>query len=116
MATKVFPKTALVTGASSGIGYHLARLFAEDGHRVILVARNESELIQLADELLRDFQCPPPVVIVKDLSKVGAAQEIYYETERLGLEVNYLVNDAGMGEWGLFNDCAMEKHEDVVMT
>jgi len=109
-------KTALITGASSGIGYHLARLFAQDGHRLILVSRTESDLQKVADELATEFKCPKPVVMAKDLSKLGAAQEIFNDTEQLGFQVDYLVNDAGMGEWGLFNDNAPEQVEAMVMT
>lgn len=116
MANVTMLKTALITGASSGIGYHLARLFAQNGHRLILISRTESDLHKVADELVTEFKCPKPFVMAKDLSKLGAAQEIFNDTEQLGFQVDYLVNDAGMGEWGLFNDNSPEKVEAMVMT
>lgn len=115
MATNSLLKAALITGASSGIGYHLARLFAKDGHRLILVSRTEGELQKVANELVGEFQCPSPIVRATDLSKPGAAQELFNDTEKLGLQVDYLVNDAGMGEWGPFHEAPLEKDEAMIM-
>lgn len=109
-------KTALITGASSGIGLQLARLFAQDGYRLILVSRTETDLQQIANDLANDYQCFQPIVIAKDLSRPGAAQELFNHTERLNLQIDYLVNDAGMGEWGLFNDTPLEKLEAMIIT
>lgn len=116
MATKASNKTALITGASSGIGYQLARLFAQDGHHLVLVSRKEASLYEVAQSLVHEFRCPIPIAIPKDLSKPGAARELFHQTERMGLQIDFLVNDAGMGEWGLFNDIPLEKDEAVIMT
>ena len=86
-------KTALITGASGGIGLDLARLFARDGYRVILVARTEEKLRRLASELGGDY-------IVADLSRPEAPQQIF---EKAG-EVDALVNNAGYGTAGAFNE------------
>ena len=85
-------------------------------NRLILVSRTESDLQKVADELVNEFKCPKPFVVPKDLSKLGAAQELFRDTEQLGFQVDYLVNDAGMGEWGLFNDTPAEKVQAMVMT
>ena len=86
--------TALITGASSGIGLELARVFARQGYGLVLVARNRQRLDEIAAELK-----PAPVkVIAKDLSVAGAAEEIQREVPR----VDVLVNNAGFGVFGKF--------------
>jgi short-subunit dehydrogenase len=94
---------ALVTGASSGIGLELARLLAEDGHDLVLVARSGPSLETLAAEL-RSAHGAAARVIVKDLSRPEASSEIHAETRAAGLDVDVLVNNAGYGIWGLFVD------------
>ncbi len=69
----------------------------------------------MADELVNEFQCPEPIVIAQDLSKPNAAQELFDQTEGLGVQVNYLVNNAGMGEWGLFSESPLEKDETMII-
>src|SRR4051812_13340754 len=94
-------RTALVTGASSGIGYELARCFALDGCNLVLVSRSEGEL----NEIARDFSQRHGIrvdVIAKDLFDPNAAAEIYTEVQEKGITVNYLVNDAGQGVYGKF--------------
>jgi uncharacterized protein len=81
-------QTALVTGATSGIGYQLTRLFAKDGYNLVLVARTEEDLHRLSDELVGEFKSIEVTVIPKDLSLPNAALEVYEETERLGIEVS----------------------------
>src|SRR4051794_35060451 len=93
--------TALVTGASSGIGYELAKLFAEDGYDLVIVSRTEEDLRRCAADLTAEFgvQVTP---IAKDLFEPGAAFELYDEVVSAGITVNVLVNDAGQGEFGKF--------------
>ena len=92
-------KTALVTGASVGLGRDLAELFARDGHHVILTARNESQLQELASKL-RDQYHINVDVIAQDLSVAGAADQIFGQ---LGAKpIDYLVNNAGFGTHGPF--------------
>jgi short-subunit dehydrogenase len=95
------PGTALVTGASSGIGYELAKCFAEAGHDLILVSRSQSDLRAVADDLAEAYGVTA-TPIAKDLSRRGAADELFEEVQGLGLEVDYLVNDAGLGVYGKF--------------
>ncbi|MFN4080066.1 MAG: SDR family NAD(P)-dependent oxidoreductase [Saprospiraceae bacterium] len=106
-------RTALITGASSGIGLELAKCFAADGFRLILTARTESALRELATELSRQYGAQAHV-IVKDLSDYRQAREIFEETERQGLQVDYLVNNAGFGDFGLFHQSDWDKQERMI--
>src|SRR3954469_9678908 len=93
--------TALVTGASGGIGEELARLFAADGHDLVLVARGEEKLKRLAEELGAKHGVRARVVPA-DLSRADAPREIFDELRGEGVEVDALVNNAGIGSYGLF--------------
>ena len=106
-------KTALITGASSGIGYELAKLFANDQFNLVLVSRNEAQLNTVASEL-KQLGAPNVTVIAKDLSKDGAAAEVYEETKRSGLEITHLVNDAGIGQRGLFWETDFKKDQEII--
>jgi uncharacterized protein len=92
-------KTALVTGASVGIGRDLAELFARDGHHLVLTARNESQLQELAAKL-RDQYHVNVEVLVQDLSVAGASQRIFEQLQ--SKSIDYLVNNAGFGTHGPF--------------
>src|SRR5690554_401046 len=94
-------KTALITGASKGIGRELARLFAENGHDLVLVARDGEMMQQLKREMEEKFRANV-LVIVKDLCIPGAPGEVFREVKEAGIEIDYLVNNAGFGDWGAF--------------
>jgi uncharacterized protein len=94
-------KTALITGASSGIGYELIKRFARDGCTLVLVARNAPQLAKIADELRRSAQVTV-TVIAKDLSQPTTAEEIYRELQRTSMAVDILVNNAGFTIYGPF--------------
>ncbi len=106
-------KTALITGASSGIGYELAKIFAQNGHPLILVARNEGTLNQLADELRAEFNVTVKV-IRKDLSLITAAQEVIDELEREEVSVDILVNNAGFDVYGYFYETDLTKELQMI--
>jgi short-subunit dehydrogenase len=103
-------KTALVTGATSGIGLELARLFASRGHGLVISGRNEKKLAELASELAADPGVPVED-IPADLSAPDGAARLYEEITRRGLEVEYLVNNAGTQVYGKFaeNDADAER-------
>jgi short-subunit dehydrogenase len=95
--------TALVTGASTGIGYALCRCFAADKHNLVLVARQEQRLRQVAEELRGQFGVTADV-IAADLTEPDAPREIREGVESRALQIDYLVNNAGFGLGGRFAD------------
>ncbi|HKB49597.1 MAG TPA: SDR family NAD(P)-dependent oxidoreductase, partial [Ktedonobacterales bacterium] len=100
-------ETALITGASSGIGEELTRLFARDGYDLVLVARGKSQLEALAAQL-RQRHGVRVAVLAKDLAQPGAAQAIYDELTRAGTTVDVLVNNAGYATYGSFTEIPAE--------
>ena len=100
--------TALITGASSGIGYALAKVMARHGHNLVLVARNQSKLVQLSDELRQELKIETQV-IPKDLSVPAAAQELVEEIQRQAIQIGILVNNAGFDVFGNFYETDLAK-------
>jgi len=94
-------KTALITGASGGIGYELALLCARDGFDCILVARSRDKLDELAARLESEFRVKT-LVVARDLAKPTAVDEIYEEVSAASMSVDVLVNNAGFPVFGLF--------------
>jgi short-subunit dehydrogenase len=99
---------ALITGGTSGIGYELATLFAKDGHNLILVARSDERLLDVADEFRQHGV--DVVTLEKDLFEAQAANEIFREIKTRGLDVFALVNNAGQGQHGKFWEVPLERH------
>lgn len=95
------PKTALITGASSGIGLELAHLFARDGYRLVLLARNRSTLRQIGDDLQERYSITVRIA-PKDLAHPATPTELYQELKEAGVLVDVLVNNAGFGLSGAF--------------
>jgi short-subunit dehydrogenase len=106
-------KTALITGASKGIGRELAILFAEKRCHLVLVARSEKELIQFKKELEEQFSVTV-LVLVNDLSLPEAAQELFDEIKGRDIDPDYLVNNAGFGDYGAFADTSWERYEKMI--
>ncbi|MHB2016979.1 MAG: SDR family NAD(P)-dependent oxidoreductase [Candidatus Xenobia bacterium] len=98
-------KTALITGASSGIGLELAKLFAKDGYRLVLVARSQDKLEALNQELGGRHQ-----VLAKDLKQPSAPREIY-EAVR---DVDVLVNNAGFTVYGEFTQTSWDAEAEML--
>lgn len=101
-------KTALITGASSGIGLVLARIFAREGHNLVLVARSADKLRQLASELEK-AHTTRSLILAADLSEPGAAAYVLDQTTRANIAVDILVNNAGFGQYGFFADNDLEE-------
>jgi len=108
-------KTALITGASSGIGQELAKLFAQDGYNLVLVARSDDTLDRLAEVFKSNYGTQQITVIKKDLAEEDAAQDVYNQVKAKGITVNVLVNDAGVGLYGLFaTDTDWEREKAMI--
>jgi len=95
----VVERVTLITGASAGIGTELARVFAAHGHRVALTARREDRLAALAQEICAKGG-PAPIIIPCDLTTAEAAETIAAGLAAAGVELEYLVNNAGFGLFG----------------
>jgi short-subunit dehydrogenase len=106
-------ETALITGATSGIGYELARCFAKDGYNVILVARTQEDLERVAQELAAQYGVKA-YGISADLMQPGSAQKLYEEIKLEGVQVDVLVNDAGQGVWGKFTETDLQAELDII--
>src|SRR5947209_5684123 len=100
-------RTALITGASSGIGRELANLFARDHYDLVLVARNSSRLAQAADELQRQFGITAKSFPL-DLTAGSAPQFLFEQLAREGVTIDVLVNNAGYGRLGAFAEVSAE--------
>ena len=105
--------TALITGASTGIGKEFAKIHAENGGNLVIVARNESKLNDLKSELEEQYNINV-VVIAKDLSEVKSTQEIYDQVKKLGIEIDILINNAGFGGLGKFNERPLENDLSMI--
>ena len=101
-------KTALITGASGGIGYELAKVFAKDHYNLVLVARGAPKLNQVADELQRQFGISARAVPL-DLTAAAAPQFLFDQLQREGIAIEILVNNAGYGVLGEFSKVSREE-------
>ncbi|MDB6066854.1 MAG: short-chain dehydrogenase [Pedosphaera sp.] len=106
-------KWVLITGASQGIGYEFTKLFAADGYQLVLVARDQVRLVQIADELGARHRVTVKV-LAKDLSLPAAAQEIFDELQREQIPISILVNNAGFGFQGAFAHVEAQRHLDLI--
>ena len=106
-------KTALVTGASSGIGASFANLLASKGAHLILVARSKSKLEEMAVNIRQKHQINVHV-IEKDLSLPHSGKVLYKEVKSQNLDVDLLINNAGFGKWGKFESFGMEEYEQMI--
>lgn len=102
----------LITGGSMGIGLELARVFAQNHHHLILVARHEEGLAKAKQEL-QEYEVNI-VTIAKDLFDPNAAQELYDEIASRGFTVDILVNNAGQGEYGLFEETDLKRELAII--
>lgn len=104
---------AVITGASSGIGYALAREFAKNGTDIVAVARNEKRLTKLKEDFEKKYKIKV-ITAVLDLADSSSADKLYEMTSKEGLRVDYLVNDAGFGLRGDFLDTDFKIQQDML--
>lgn len=112
---KLNGETVLITGASSGIGYELSKLFAQDGYNLVLVSRNEKKLTQVMDELKENFDIKIKI-IPKDLSIAESPREIFDELQQESIKIDVLVNNAGAGLFGYFSETDITKELQIIQT
>ncbi len=105
--------TALITGASGGIGRELARIHASKGGNLVLVARREEALQELKEELIARHKVSV-TCLAEDLTAEGAPQRIYDQIETAGIQVDVLINNAGFGGHGLFHERRWEEDESMI--
>ncbi|MBK8552819.1 MAG: SDR family oxidoreductase [Ignavibacteria bacterium] len=106
-------KTVLITGATTGIGYELAKLFAKDKYDLVIIARNGSKLKEVSDELVKDFRVNVKS-ISKDLSKTLSAEEIYQELNKENINIDVLINNAGFGSLGAFSESDLSNDLEMI--
>ncbi|RZA01990.1 MAG: SDR family oxidoreductase [Sphingobacteriaceae bacterium] len=106
-------RCALVTGATSGIGKEIARLLAKDQYNLVIVARNQEELNDTANELKLESGVEVHM-LAKDLFNRDAVFEVYDEVRGQGYDVDILVNDAAQGQYGLFIENDLNRELDII--
>lgn len=106
-------KTVLITGASSGIGYEFTRLFSREGYNLVLVARNQVRLREIADDL-SDRHGVQATVIAADLSVPGSPAEVFEQVQKEGIVVDSLMNNAGFATYGLFAELDIDKELEMM--
>lgn len=103
----------MITGASGGIGREMALVAAGDGHHVLLVARNEERLKALCNDINTKYRVTADYIAI-NLAEAGAAQNLYREVTNRGYHVNYLVNNAGFGDYGDFVKGDLAKFRQMI--
>lgn len=106
-------KTALITGASNGIGFELAKIHAENGDNLVLVARSKDKLDELKKEL-EEKHGITVYTIRKDLAVQGSPKEVYDELKMQNIEIEYLINNAGLGDVAFFAESDWHKQETMI--
>jgi short-subunit dehydrogenase len=106
-------KYAVVTGGTSGIGYELAKLLAADGYNLVIVARTESDLLEVANEIRQRFVVEV-ITLSKDLFDVKNAFSLYEEVRSRNIQVDILINNAGQGQYGEFTDTDILRELDII--
>ena len=106
-------KATLITGASSGIGEAFARRLAAERHNLVLVARSENKLHELCDELMLEHEITAHYVAV-DLTDYEADRRLFDETQKHNLEIDWLINNAGIGSMGDFARLELESELEMI--
>lgn len=104
---------ALITGASSGLGVEFARIHAENTGDCIITARSKDKLEELKVELEKAFS-RTVIVIVADLSTAEGIDHLIEQIDTSKIEIDYLINNAGFGDYGEFSECKIEKQQQMI--
>ena len=104
---------ALITGASTGIGFEIAKLFAADNINLLIVSRDKQKLLKIKDEFENQYKIDV-YTLASDLSSDSGVQNILDVVKSNSLIVNYLVNNAGFGDYGAFIERSIEKYREMV--
>jgi short-subunit dehydrogenase len=105
--------TALITGGSVGIGLEIAKLFAADDHPVVLVARRQDRLDAAASEIEKKFGTRP-LTIALDLANAASPPQLLESVNALGIEIEFLVNNAGFGLGGQFSETSIDRELEMI--
>ena len=114
MSTTGTTQTALVTGASSGIGFELTRCLVRDGYRIIMVSKHEDRLSAAAKRIRAEWPNAVIDVIACDLAKPEGPGLIEQKVREMGVTINVLINDAGFGEHGFFTETNLQKELEII--
>ena len=104
---------ALVTGATSGFGFEFSKLFAAAGYNLVMVARSHEQLENVSAEIRAQFDIKIETLAV-DLFKPEAAEQVYNAAKQKGIEVEFLINNAGQGEYGKFWEYDLSRDVDLI--
>lgn len=103
----------LITGGTDGIGYELAKCFAQDGYNLIIAARSQEDLQSKTQELSSQYGIQA-IAIAKDLFEENSASELYEEVKAKGIEIDVLVNNAGQGVYGPFIETDLKQQLKII--
>ena len=106
-------KTALITGASFGLGFEFANIFAKEKYNLVIVARNEKKLKKLALDLTKKYGIEV-TIITADLSDINSPRRIYEKVSEKGIRIDVLINNAGSGQYGFFADSDAKSSIDMI--
>lgn len=107
-------KTALITGASKGLGREFAKLHAANGDNLVLIARSRNLLLSLKKELKDSHKNISIYLIDIDLTNPDSTVEIYTKVTKRDIQIDYLINNAGIGEFGLFINTKWQRHDQMI--
>jgi len=106
-------KTALITGASAGIGLEFAKIFSKEKHGLVITARNETKLNELANEIKNKHNVNVNV-LAKDLSQQNAGEEIFNELKNKNIDIDILINNAGFGVFDNYWNVELEDEKNML--
>lgn len=106
-------KFALITGATSGIGFELAKLFAQNGYGLVLVSSNQNHLDNVKNSLETSYSIPI-YIFEQDLTKIDAAEQLYHQIRKEKISIAVLINNAGFGLVGATDEIDLRQDEQMI--